>query len=66
MTQPATVRRSDLPDRLRRKLEELSLRVHGVVAAMAVWTREFSDAERKTLGDDAYNAWKRHRGTAGM
>jgi len=66
VTQPSTVRRSDLPDRLRKKLEELSLRVHGVVAAMAVWTREFSDAERKALGDDAYNAWKQHGGTAGM
>ncbi|MFM8709100.1 MAG: hypothetical protein ACKOHK_13750 [Planctomycetia bacterium] len=66
MTQPATVRRSDLPDRLRKKLEELEPRVHGVLAAMAVWTRELSDAERKSLGDDAYTAWKQHGGTAGM
>ncbi|MFM8803706.1 MAG: hypothetical protein ACKOK8_07325, partial [Planctomycetia bacterium] len=66
MTQPATVRRSDLPERLRTKLEELAPRVHGVLAANAVWAREFSDAERKSLGDDAYTAWKQYGGTAGM
>lgn len=66
MTQPSTVRRSDLPSRLRKKLEELAPRVHGVAAATAVWTQEFSHAERKTLGDDAYTAWKQCGGTAGM
>ena len=66
MTKPSVVRRSDLPDRLRKKLEELAPRVHGVLAATAVWTRKFSDAERKSLGDDSYTAWKKHGGTAGM
>lgn len=66
MTQPATVRRSDLPERLRQKLEELEPRVHGVVAATVVWTRVFSDTDRKALGDDDYAAWKKYGGTAGM
>ena len=66
MTQPATVRRSDLPERLRQKLEELEPRVQGVAAATAIWTRHFTDAEQRTLGDDAYIAWKNNGRTAGM
>ena len=66
MTQPATVRRSDLPERLRKKLEELEPRVQGVVAATAIWTRHFTTAEQRTLGDDAYIAWKNNGRTAGM
>jgi len=66
MTQPSTVRRSDLPERLRKKLEELEPRVQGVAAATAIWTRHFTDAERRTLGDDAYIAWKNNARTAGM
>ena len=66
MTQPATIRRSDLPERLRKKLEELEPRVQGVAAATAIWTRNFTDAERRTLGDDAYIAWKNNGRTAGM
>ncbi len=66
MTQPATVRRTDLPERLRKKLEELEPRVQGVAAATAIWTRNFTDAEQRTLGDDAYIAWKNNGRTAGM
>ena len=66
MTQPSTVRRSNLPERLRKKLEELEPRVQGVAAATAIWTRHFTDAERRTLGDDAYIAWKNNGRTAGM
>jgi hypothetical protein len=66
VTQPATVRRSDLPERLRQKLEELEPRVQGVAAATAIWTRHFTAAEQRTLGDDAYIAWKNNGRTAGM
>ena len=66
MTQPATVRRSDLPERLRKKLEELEPRVQGVAAATAIWTRHFTAAEQRTLGDDADIAWKNNGRTAGM
>lgn len=66
MAAPPTVRRSDLPAPLRKTLEELEPRVQSNVAAMAVWTKHFTDAERKALGNDAYQAWKNNARTAGM
>jgi hypothetical protein len=66
VTQPATVRRSDLPERLRKKLEQLEPRVQAAPAATEVWMRHFTAAERKALGDDPYVAWKNNGRTAGM
>jgi hypothetical protein len=60
------VRRSDLPARLLATLEQLEARVQSNIAAMAIWTKHFTDAERKALGDDAYQAWKNNGRTAGM
>jgi hypothetical protein len=60
------VRRSDLPEQLRLKLERLELQVQSAPAAMAVWTTLFNAAERSQLGDDPYAAWKHSGGTAGM
>jgi hypothetical protein len=40
--------------------------VQSNIAAMAIWTKHLTDAERKALGDDAYQAWKNNGRTAGM
>lgn len=66
MPEKPPIRRSDLPARLRRTLDELETRVQGSVTAIAVWEKHLSPAERKTLGDDAYRAWKHNGHTAGM
>lgn len=60
------VRRSDLPERLRLTLEHLEPRVQAAPVAIAVWTTLFTAAERATLGDEPYVAWKHNGGTAGM
>lgn len=60
------IRRSDLPADLRQTLDELEPRVQSNAAAIAVWERHFTAADRKTLGDDLYQAWKHHGRTAGM
>ena len=60
------IRRSDLPENLRQKLDELEPRVQSNPAAIVIWERHLTAAERKTLGDDLYQAWKQHGRTAGM
>lgn len=60
------VRRSDLPARLLAPLEQLEPRVQSNIAAMAIWTKHLTAAERKALGDDPYLAWKNNGRTAGM
>jgi len=60
------VRRSDLPDRLRQTIETLEPRVQAAPAAIAVWQRQFTAAERAGLGEEPYAAWKNHGRTAGM
>jgi hypothetical protein len=59
-------RRSDLPSALRKKFDELAVKIRGPIVATAVWNRHFTDAERQTLGGDAYQAWKHHGGIAAM
>ena len=66
MTQPSKVRRSDLPELLRTKLEELERRVQTMEVAAVIWMRHFTAAERKALGDDAFVAWMDNGRTAGM
>ncbi len=66
MSEQPTVRRSDLAARLRNTLEALERRVQTNVAAMAIWERHFTAANRKSLGDDPYRAWKNSGRTAGM
>jgi len=60
------IRRSDLPENLRQKLDELEPRVQSNPAALAIWERHLTAADRKTLGDDLYQAWKQYGRTAGM
>lgn len=66
MPEKPPIRRSDLPARLRKQLDALEPRVQSNVAAVAIWEQHFTPAERKSLGDDAYQAWKTHGRTAGM
>lgn len=61
-----SIRRSDLPENIRQKLDELEPRVQSNAAALAIWQRHLTAADRKTLGDDLYQAWKQHGRTAGM
>jgi hypothetical protein len=60
------IRRSDLPENLRQKLDELEPRVQSNPAAIVIWERHLTAADRKTLGDDLYQAWKQYGRTAGM
>ena len=66
MSSQPPIRRSDLPANLRQALDELEPRVQSSAAATVVWTKHFTDEERKRLGDDPYRAWKEHGRTAGM
>lgn len=59
-------RRSDLSPALKKKLNELAVRIQGPIVATTVWVSLFTDTERQTLGGDEYEAWKDHGGTAGM
>jgi hypothetical protein len=60
------IRLSDLPENLRQKLDELEPRVQSNPAAIVIWERHLTAADRKKLGDDIYQAWKHHGRTAGM
>ena len=66
MSEKPPIRRSDLPAHLRKQLDALEPRVQSNVAAVAIWAHHFTPADRKALGDDAYQAWKNHGRTAGM
>ena len=66
MSDQPPIRRSDLPENLRQKLDELEPRVQSNPAAIVIWERHLTAADRKTLGDDLYQAWKQYGRTAGM
>ena len=66
MSDQPPIRRSDLPENLRQKLDELEPRVQSNPAAIVIWARHLTAADRKTLGDDLYQAWKQYGRTAGM
>ena len=66
MSDQSPIRRSDLPENLRQKLDELEPRVQSNPAAIVIWERHLTAADRKTLGDDLYQAWKQYGRTAGM
>jgi hypothetical protein len=63
---PAKVRRSDLPQEYQELLQSIESHARKVEWAMTVWNRYFTEAERKELGGDPYEAWKRNGGTVGM
>ena len=66
MAKRSSGRRSNLPPALKKKLDELAVKIQGPVVATAVWDSLFTDTERKSLGGDAYQAWKHHGRTAAM
>ncbi len=66
MPEKPPIRRSDLPARLRNQLDALEVRAQSNFVAVVIWEQHFSAADRKTLGDDPYLAWKSHGRTVGM
>jgi len=66
MPEKPPTRRSDLPARLRKQLDALEARAQSNVVAVVIWEQHFSAADRKSLGDDAYLAWKNHGRSVGM
>ena len=66
MTPRPRPRLADLPPKLKKKFDELRLKVEDVPVAIGIWDSLFTNKERESLGGDAYKAWKAHGGTAGM
>ena len=66
MSERQPIRRTDLPAPVRKLLDELEPRVQRNVVAVAIWEHFLTPAERKSLGNDAYLAWKNYGRTAGM
>ena len=67
MTPRPRPRLADLPPKLKKKFDELRLKVEDVPVAIGIWDSLFTNKERESLGGDAFKAWKEQgHSTAGM